>query len=183
MKKTDLLPVAVRLWSAVLVIVGGMSNGIKKLHGLRFGVSFLVRAISIAILCLILLLFANSQARAEGPVSIGPQIDIYVGDGPQNLTCQGCPHSFVAFDSIHNRFLVVWHDEQIYADFNVYGQMVNADGTLYGNPIPISTASGSSQMGPMPVFNPITGRFLVVWNDTRGGVWGPIYYPQVEIVH
>lgn len=124
------------------------------------------------VLLLILgLLSLTIQAGAQDSgVTVGPQIDIYTGAGDQAE-----PH--VAFDSINNRFLVAWLDGwPTSAEYNIYGQLVNQDGSLYGATIPISTVSGSQQYiqrgtSNKIAFDPNNQRFLVVWQDNRNGVW------------
>jgi len=78
----------------------------------------------------------------------------------------------VAFDPQGQRFLVVWHDEREWPDGrNVYGQVVNADGTLHGSAsdtnFPISDPAGSEQQAPSLALDASSGRFFVVWQDDR----------------
>jgi hypothetical protein len=121
------------------------------------------------ILLVLLVSLLNSRARAEDTgVIVSPQIDIFVGLGDQ-----GFHGRVAAFDSINNRFLVVWTDGGVETpEIDLYGQLVNADGTLYGSPIPISisTVSGGRQLSPKIAFDPHNGRFLVVWDDDRDGM-------------
>jgi hypothetical protein len=105
------------------------------------------------------------QADAQAPnVIVSPQIGIFVGPGDQ-----GCNGISVAFDSVHDRFLVVWADGGVEpGPTNLYGQVVNPDGTLHGDPIPIAVDEPASN--PHAAFDPVDERFLVVWTDTRNGV-------------
>ena len=141
----------------------------------KFSGRFINSVTFLPVLLLILgLLSLTIQADAQDSgVIVGPQIDIYTGAGSQQE-----PH--VAFDSINNRFLVAWLDDSVgFPDypFYIYGQLVNADRSLYGSPIPISI-SGTSyiQRGTSNViaFDPHDQRFLVVWYDWRNGT-GNIY--------
>ena len=84
-----------------------------------------------------------------------------------------------AFDSYNKRFLVVWGDDYV----DVYGQLVNHNGTLYGTPkdanFPISIATGV-QYQPAVAYDSAKRRFLVVWTDDRTsptGIWGRLVAP------
>jgi len=70
----------------------------------------------------------------------------------------------VAFDSINQRFLVVWEDFRIEAD--IYGQLINADGSLYGNNFVIADAT-QQQSSPSVAFDNVYKRFLVASTDNR----------------
>jgi hypothetical protein len=94
-------------------------------------------------------------------VSISPQIDIDVGPNYRST------ESHVAFDSTNNRFLVCYEKNIDDTDSDAYGQLVNADGSLYGVPIPIAVEAGSTQYCPKPVYNPATNQYLAVWSDSR----------------
>ncbi len=74
----------------------------------------------------------------------------------------------VAFDSLNNRFLVVWEDNLSTTDLDIYGQMVNADGSLFVsiNPIIISDAI-ENQSKPSVAYDSADSRYLVVWEDNR----------------
>jgi hypothetical protein len=99
-------------------------------------------------------------------VNIGSQLDIYTGAIDQKE-----PYS--AFDSVNSRFLVVWLDGPSDSnDYNIYGQFVNTNGSPYGSPVPISTASDIQQYiergcGNIIAFDPNSQRFLVTWMDYR----------------
>jgi hypothetical protein len=78
----------------------------------------------------------------------------------------------VAYDLDTNQYLVVWEDRR--ADFDIYGQRMNADGSLEGAEIPIAGAGTTARRQPRVAFNPISGEFLVVYvyeaenNNIRG---------------
>jgi len=60
-----------------------------------------------------------------------------------------------------NRYLVVWNEQTSYAGDEIFGQIINTDGTLYAGVIPIA-------VGPGYQSNPrVTGgdAFVVVWED------------------
>jgi hypothetical protein len=153
----------------------------KKYPWLQFGSFLLLRVFSISVILLVFLMsLPNSRARAEDTgVIVSPQIDISVGPGDSKGG--GQLGTSVAFDEINNRFLAVWGDDRndasdgnpYYWELDIYGQLVNADGTLYGSPIAISVPSGSEQLSPKSAFDPDNRRFLVVWYDGRNGSWLP----------
>src|SRR3989338_4390639 len=104
-------------------------------------------------------------ARTEAGVNVGPQIDIYVG--PNSQTDQ-----FAAYDSVNRRFLVVWY-EGAQGTANFYGQLVNNDGSLYGQRITIyQVADYPYLFAPKAAFDPVNQRFLVVWG------WSHVRQPE-----
>ena len=106
----------------------------------------------------------SGQADAQAPsVIVSPQIEIFAGPGDQ-----GRGGVSISFDSAHNRFLVLWTDE-VSTPSDVYGQLVNADGTRYGSPIAITVNEGW-QWSPQATFDPVNERYLAVWDDNRNGV-------------
>jgi len=78
-----------------------------------------------------------------------------------------------ALDSVNHRFLVVWSDARSGSGWHVYGQIVNADGTLFGNNFSISTGPGYHGGNPNVAYDPANQRFLVIW--TEGGYPHAIY--------
>jgi YD repeat-containing protein len=73
-----------------------------------------------------------------------------------------------AFDPVNQRFLVVWTDERNgFAD--IYGQLINADGTMLGGGFPIADAAGSHQLSPAVAYADTAQRFFAVWRDQRNG--------------
>jgi hypothetical protein len=73
----------------------------------------------------------------------------------------------IAYDLVNNRYLVVYHKIDISSEnYDIYGQLLNADGTAYGSEFPISTATGG-QTGASVAYDSVNGRFLVVWRDHR----------------
>jgi len=75
----------------------------------------------------------------------------------------------IAYDSINRRFLIVWLDTR-YGDDDIYGQLVNEDGSLYGTASDVNfVISDASLMQYLPqvAFDSVNERFLVVWMDYR----------------
>ncbi len=71
----------------------------------------------------------------------------------------------VAYDSVNRRFLVVWQDSRN-SSYDIYGQIINADGTLYGSDIQICS-DGTDQDEPGVAYDSLNQRFLVAWRDAR----------------
>jgi hypothetical protein len=103
-----------------------------------------------------------SSVKAENEeIIISPTIEIFTGAGNQGTDLTGAG-SDVAFDSINNRFLVVWNDE-VGQYTNLYAQLINSDGSPYGTRITISLRDHSTN--PQVDFDSKNGRFLIVWRD------------------
>lgn len=75
-------------------------------------------------------------------------------------TVGGILNPNVAFNTTSNQFLVVWEGRKDNVP-NIFGQLINADGSLDGGQFPISTVSGSKAD---VAFNPTANQFLVVWS-------------------
>jgi hypothetical protein len=91
---------------------------------------------------------------------------------------QSPPH--IAYSSLSQKFLLVWADYRIaggYDSGDIYGQAVNADGSLSGPDIAVSASEGD-QTAPALDFNPATGEFLVAWWHKADGAVGNQIYGQ-----
>lgn len=78
--------------------------------------------------------------------------------------------SAVAFDSSNKRYLVIWADwrKATAVDSDIWGQFINADGSLYGDNFVISEQRAVSQKDAAVAYDPARQQFLVVWKDSRG---------------
>jgi hypothetical protein len=83
----------------------------------------------------------------------------------------------VAYDSRNQRFLVVWDDERDYIisspDIDIYGQLVNSDGTLFPTPTGSELAIYSgihTQINPAVAYDSLYSRFLVAYDYGGLGV-------------
>lgn len=77
----------------------------------------------------------------------------------------------VAYDNVNQRFLVVWNDSRN-GNNDIYGQMVNADGTLYNTTSVtnfVISNNASDQNFPSVAYDSANQRFLVAWQDSRNG--------------
>jgi hypothetical protein len=72
-----------------------------------------------------------------------------------------------AFDPTHNRYLVVWQDHRLGAVWEIFGQWVNATGTLEGLNFLLGNPGGE-KLFPQVAYDPVNQRFLVVWNQRVG---------------
>lgn len=98
----------------------------------------------------------------------------------------------VAFDLTNKRYLVVWEDDRNSGQYDIYGQIVEADGTLYdhdGDDTPENwddnvhiCSDSSEQRNPQVAFNSGSNQYLVVWTDARdsGDTTPDIYYQKVN---
>ena len=75
------------------------------------------------------------------------------GDGSQYF----CPS--VAYDGLHQRFLVVWTGSDA-----VYGQLLNGDGTLHGQSFSVSGNAWSPGCSSA-AYDDAQGSFLVAWGE------------------
>ncbi len=83
----------------------------------------------------------------------GSTINIFEGYGADE-------NPSVAYSPANNRYFVVWQHYK--TDDDIYGQLIEANGTLVGDPIIISDASGD-QEDPAIAYNNSINRYLVVW--------------------
>jgi len=98
---------------------------------------------------------------------LGQDITISIAANDQRAPC-------ISYDSVNQRFLVVWEDYRSGTNFDIYGQLINAMGSLFGTNLTISTAS-NNQYDPSVAYSPANQRFLVVWEDYRSGTNFDIY--------
>lgn len=79
----------------------------------------------------------------------------------------------VQFDSVNNRFCVVWEDARNgEANYNIYGRLYDADGNAVGGEKSICTAA-NSQCEPSVAFDPINGQYMIVWEEGITADLGP----------
>lgn len=80
----------------------------------------------------------------------------------------------VAYDPASHHFMVVWMDNRNFAtsEWDIYGQIVNGDGTLFQTDaltnFPVCT-SDFYQYNPHVACDTVNHRFLVVWQDDGSG--------------
>jgi hypothetical protein len=77
----------------------------------------------------------------------------------------------VAYDNVNQRFLVAWQDNRN-GTTDIYGQLVNADGSLYGTASNVNFVISNEshhQQEPSAAYDSANQRFLVAWQDNRSG--------------
>lgn len=73
----------------------------------------------------------------------------------------------IAYDNENDRFMVIWEVSVSSFDYgNIFGQLINSDGTLFGNKITIMESYGS-QIGSTIEYDSVNKKFLVTWLDDR----------------
>ena len=76
----------------------------------------------------------------------------------------------IAYDPVNQRFLVNW--EVYFGDgHELWGQLINADGTLYGTH-QVIVSSHTVEFANDVIYHSGSGRFLVAWSDDRGAIYG-----------
>ena len=71
----------------------------------------------------------------------------------------------VAFNPTAQKFLVAWEDSRN-GNADIYGRVVDHDGTLVGNSFPIGAVAGD-QMYVSMAYDAMNQRFLAAWQDKR----------------
>ena len=142
--------------------------------------------------CLTLLLFfvfsaiSLTPVRAENegsniPISVengGAVPPVLLGDDQQNPAIIDLPDKHLWF--------VVWEDWRngSTSGADIYGRFINADGTLCGDEIAISTAAGNQIMPTVAYRDSTSGsdNIMIAWQDSRGtGYSGYIYYRFCDV--
>src|SRR4030042_2446863 len=82
----------------------------------------------------------------------------------------------VIYDNVNERYLVVWIDRRNYGDTwtDVYGQLVNANGSLNGSNF-IICDNDDFQHSCSVAFDGTNQKFLISWEDLRNGTERDIY--------
>ncbi len=83
----------------------------------------------------------------------------------------------IAMDSINHRYLLAWTDfrNQGTQSFDIYGQIVNPDGSLFNTASNVNfviSNNNGGQTGSMASYSRAVQRYIVGWQDTRGGLYG-----------
>ena len=89
--------------------------------------------------------------------------DIFIAS---SATAQGAPA--VAYSAVAHRYLIVWWRDQPTTGYDIWGQLVKADGSLYGSRFAIATATGQQQ-APAVASSDSDWGYLVTWEDGRAG--------------
>ena len=92
--------------------------------------------------------------------------DLFLAFAAYGTSAPGWYDRNVSFDDKHNRYLVVYDKSVGANDYDIYGRMVNSDGTPIGAEFIIAAAPGCQQ-NPSVSFDSASERFLAVWEDQR----------------
>lgn len=93
-------------------------------------------------------------------------------DGKQDANVANSKQTkpFVSYDSVNQRYFVIWQDGRnstlSLENLDIYGQKVDAEGSLRGNNFPIYNLP-FNQYSPIIAYNPIMDEFLAIWKDAR----------------
>ncbi len=153
---------------------------------------------SASYICLSLLLFVVLTVSFVAPLwaaNEGSNIPISVEDGgaePPVLLGDDQQNPFIVALPDKNKWFVVWEDWRNWnaTGSDIYGRFINDDGTLCGDEIVISTASGNQTVPTLAYRNspdsdpPVAGtdNILIAWQDTRGAAAsGYLYYNLLDI--
>ena len=86
----------------------------------------------------------------------------------------------LAYHDVRDEYLVIWEDPRDYYPTNgwdLYAQRLSATGSLVGNDFAVSDTI-SDQLLPDVAYNTITEKYVVAWQDHRGGAGGSGIYAQ-----
>ncbi|MBN2114841.1 MAG: hypothetical protein JW785_12030 [Acidimicrobiia bacterium] len=72
----------------------------------------------------------------------------------------------VAWNSVHDQYLVVWQDYRDGEDF-IYGRRIDGSGVFLGAEFRIGGAKANDTAGPVVAFNATNTEYLVLWEDSR----------------
>jgi hypothetical protein len=94
------------------------------------------------------------------------------GDGAQDTNVANSIQTkpFISYDSVNQRYFVIWQDgrngSESLENLDIYGQYVDAEGSLRGANYAISTAT-ANQYAPVIAYNSQVNQFLAIWKDAR----------------
>ncbi len=86
----------------------------------------------------------------------------------------------LAYDYYDHRYLVVWEDHFLGAsNWDINGQLINADGSLYGSTIAIASENANNCLSPDVAFNPASGDFVVTYEYEYSASDHDVYWRRV----
>jgi hypothetical protein len=101
----------------------------------------------------------TAQMISQTGSLVGPRISVGAWGGTPS----------VAFDG--SNYLLVWENEAIWPDADIYGQLIDTTGRLIGSPFAICTAPGRQGHGGVRItFD--GANYLIVWDDERRSMGG-----------
>jgi hypothetical protein len=109
---------------------------------------------------------ARTVVRSGDQLQLGSVIDVCSA-----ADCQADAN--VQFDSVNNRFCVVWEDARNgETNYNIYGRLYDTNGNPVGGEKNICTAA-NSQCEPWVAFDPIHEQYMIVWEEGLTADNGP----------
>lgn len=109
---------------------------------------------------------ARTLQKSGSTFSLGSVIDVCSATSVQ-------ADANVEYDSVNNRFLVVWEDARLgTSNYNIYGKLYDTNGNQIGGEKTISSAT-YSQCEPWVAFDPINKRYMIVWEEGETPDNGP----------
>ena len=105
----------------------------------------------------------------DGQSSVGAQLVSSNGTplGPFIFTGRTGGMPWASFSGTN--YLLTWADDANYPQDAIYGQCINRSGAPLAGPFPISASSGRIDLQGPQVVACAGGKFLVIWDDYRGG--------------
>jgi len=103
-----------------------------------------------------ILIVMTAATGAVSAQAVGPEIPIWVNPVDSY-------RPVVAFDIIHEEFLVVWYNEQGPNTEDIYARRVNMDGSL-GTWFSVVSAAGEHHGFPTVAYNQVRDEYLVAWS-------------------
>jgi hypothetical protein len=101
---------------------------------------------------------ARTVVRNGNQLQLGSVIDVC-----SEANCQADAN--VQFDSVNNRFCVVWEDARNgETNYNIYGRLYDTNGNPVGSEKGIATTT-YSQCEPWVAFDPIHAQYMIVWEE------------------
>ncbi len=116
----------------------------------------------------------STQWRPAGPTApvTEPVVTMAAStEGPDFAICERSGWQLnpaIAWHSDRDEFLVVWEDDRNGQDFDIYGQLLDDDGHLLGENLPL-VVSEYDQADPDLFYNPVDGGYLLVWHHRQPG--------------
>ncbi|MDH5406387.1 MAG: hypothetical protein OEX80_07595, partial [Candidatus Aminicenantes bacterium] len=107
-------------------------------------------------------IYGQRMSSDDSPVKVGSEISICTLIENQQVPT-------VCYSPTYNRYLVAWGDQRndpgVSAD--IYGQLVNSDGTLEGINVKLSSQHGVNEVFPHLAWGSRYYNFFLVWEDNR----------------
>ena len=110
----------------------------------------------VAARAVVMVIVMTAAAGVVSAQAVGPEIPIWVGAVESH-------DPVVAFDIIHEEFLVVWYNTQGPNTEDIYARRVNMDGSL-STWFSVVSATGEYHGSPAVAYSEVRDEYLVAWN-------------------